>query len=123
MSPEKQRIAIAEVCGLNPVTIPFVPNQIAERWFSPEAAHEWFKCYPSSGTVKIIPDYLSSLDAMHEAEKVLSLKQWWDYCDNLIMIVDQGLGNESHVHANAAQRCEAFLKTIGKWIEEPTTKP
>jgi hypothetical protein len=55
-----------------------------------------------------IPNYASDLNAMHEAEKVLSserLVQFW-----------MRIPSSS---ATAPQRAEAFLRTVGKWQETP----
>jgi hypothetical protein len=52
---------------------------------------------------------------MHEAEKVLILDcVWATYLDKLSVVVAE----KSLVNATAAQRAEAFLRTIGKWEEE-----
>ena len=60
---------------------------------------------------KFMPDYLHDLNAMHEAEKVLTLAQRVDYTNNLAKIC----GTEKEkVFATAAQRAEAFRRTIGK---------
>ena len=87
MNPEQQRIAIAEACG-------------------------WLKVHGHS--VAGIPDYLNDLNAMHDAEKVLILDcVWATYLGELSVVVAE----KSLVHATAAQRAEAFLRTIGKWKE------
>jgi hypothetical protein len=68
---------------------------------------------------------LSCLNAMHEAEKVLTLDQTWrqikaivDYqqlADGLPLL---SRSESIKLHsATAAQRAEAFLRTIGKWEE------
>jgi hypothetical protein len=59
-----------------------------------------------------IPDYLNDLNAMHEAENILSSEKWQrrDYIDYLSED-DQWL----HVHSTAAQRAEAFLRTLNLW--------
>ena len=68
------------------------------------------------------PNYLNDLNAMHEAEKVLTLGQRVIYADNLCII---WTGRDDRAvpiwfwitEATAAQRAEAFLRTIGKWEE------
>ena len=83
----------------------------------------------SEGTIKVmtgfknlpfdeeVPDYLNDLNAMHEAEKVLTgYQQTVTYSDNLMKIV--GYHTFDSAHATAAQRAKAFLKTIEKWEEE-----
>ncbi len=54
--------------------------------------------------------------AMHEAEKVLKLEQHPKYFCEL-----QAL-NDWEWMATAAQRAEAFLRTLGLWIEEPASE-
>ena len=61
-----------------------------------------------------LPDYCIDLNAMHEAENVLTNIQQEEYWDFLWSLT----GSEFELcHANARQRAEAFLKTIGKWEE------
>lgn len=66
---------------------------------------------------KDVPDYLNSLDAMHEAEKALSYEQHCFYCDILEMVVG-GPAYMPAVRATAAQRAEAFLRTLNLWVED-----
>jgi len=131
MSPEDQRIAIAEACGLKPQDIPLVPAKAnLHGWFTPDGALQMRNTYPNGISVKVIPDYLNDLNAMHEAEKVLDgptddeESQRAKYAEHLTFIC---AGNTEpvdvwywdHIHATAAQRAEAFLRTIGKWQEQP----
>lgn len=116
MTPEKQRIAIAEACG----------------WYTKDGL--WFHRtkHPNVEHGQLQPpalaqtgDYLNDLNAMHEAEKMLRPKQRFDYMFNLecVMGFSSGPGGwdmdtESmwaFTNATAAQRAEAFLRTIGKW--------
>jgi transcriptional regulator of NAD metabolism len=62
---------------------------------------------------------------MHEAEKVLTPEQQQTYVDHLADVcevyIDHDVGGWGDFcafavfHATAAQRAEAFLRTIGKW--------
>lgn len=118
MNPEKQRIAIAEACG-------WKRDEWTDTGPYPETYTGW--SHPEHGFVQILPDYLSDLNAMHEAERVLRNEQFDRYRADLWMCV----GNEDFafescapltairffVSATAAQRAEAFLRTIGKWEE------
>ena len=101
MKPEAQQIAIAEACGI-------------------VSRDCWGPLYKTAqGVVRVCPDYLNDLNAMHEAEKVLcdspkrkhTYLQWLgcedDYTSTVFLCVA----------ATAAQRAEAFLRTIGKWEE------
>lgn len=99
MTPEKQRIAIAEACGED--------NDSIYR--------------------DLIPNYINDLNAMHEAEGMLGDK-WMPYA-RLLLEITTGCGPAMPlsflnvatlclaVHATASQRAEAFLRTIGKWKE------
>lgn len=101
MNNEKQRIAIAEACG----------------WRCTAAFKEAFACWVKPDGMdhqtEYLPDYLNDLNAMHEAEKMLTVRQSQQYIPilrNLCTVF--GNWPES---ATAAQRAEAFLRTIGKW--------
>lgn len=100
MSPDAQRIAIAEACG--------------HSRQEPDSA--WFDS-PSDGQIYIedLPDYLNDLNAMHEAELTLLKNDalfWHKYASYL----DENYVNQPYtVGATAAQRAGALLRTIGKW--------
>jgi len=82
---------------------------------------------PSEVTIRVgLPDYLSDLNAMHEAEETLSRNQRAEYWHEIIKLCNQDasllndfdrVGIFYQLHATAAQRAEAFLRTIGKWEE------
>jgi hypothetical protein len=105
MTPEQQRIAIAEACGWNlvedhPDYLPY--------WEDPKGNMVAVSNYGHK-----FPDYLNDLNAMHEAEKVLTADEWYEY-DSMMPLRDP-----QKIHATARQRAEAFLRTIGKWTENP----
>lgn len=64
------------------------------------------------------PDYPKDLNAIHEVEKILnddnSLHGLVFYCNTLMDICKT---HRACVTATAAQRAEAFLRTINKWVE------
>ena len=62
--------------------------------------------------MKAPPDYCTDLNAMHEAEEMLTGVLWRDYFERL-----QRHGKASGIRASARQRAEAFLRTLGKWEE------
>ena len=97
MTQEAQRIAIAEACGwkVHP----------KDKWvmIPPNSPHSVQPLYT-------LPDYLNDLNAMHEAEKSLNTKELWESYKNYMLIF-----MTEPVCATAAQRAEAFLRTIGKW--------
>jgi len=62
-----------------------------------------------------IKRYTHCLNAMHEAEKVLTAEQRRSYVSYIFNLPASEC--ESNTFATAAQRAKAFLRTIGKWIE------
>jgi len=112
MTPESQRIAVAEACG-------------------------WTLCHNTGGlpcgvppgfiheeNSRQVPDYLNDLNAMHEAEKVLSAGQINTYLGHLYKYAKVATADSNPweiivarvaVHATAAQRAEAFLRTLNLW--------
>jgi hypothetical protein len=117
MSPEAQRTAIAEACGWKKVGADY--QMIGQPAGTPFA----------SSFALPLPDYLSDLKAINEAEKVLAPTKeewgscqgrWVKYAEELCAVCGES-GNERtrfswHIfHATAAQRAEAFLRTTGRW--------
>jgi hypothetical protein len=96
MTQEEQRVAIAEACGEDSDSI----------------------------VRELIPDYLNDLNAMHEAEKMLTQDQLIDYSRHLGKLVTIHLPASRAawmdfklINSTASQRAEAFQGTIGKWKE------
>lgn len=122
MNAEEMRIEIAKACGWD---IDW-PTEWKDRRITRPDGTSFRPSDPRFGKFCYIPDYLNDLNAMHSAEQILfdnkSLMPWWNYCDALSNIVPGVLGDQSHVHATASQRAEAFLKTLGLWKEEEPPK-
>lgn len=76
----------------------------------------WRKGLANKGN-DTMPNYYGDLNAMHEAEKVLSPSQRVDYRLSLQFC----LGKEDY-WATAAQRAEAFLRTLNLWKEDGATE-
>tara|TARA_R110000868_G_scaffold109256_4_gene297331 strand:- start:706 stop:1059 length:354 start_codon:yes stop_codon:yes gene_type:complete len=113
MTPEQQRIAIAEACGWGSQPA----KQVDAPWGVSARKPDWQFLHQ-------LPDYLNSLDAMHEAEKVLNAKLAVWYLQKLTQVrYKAGVSGmiacmiDKTVFATASQRAEAFLRTIGKWEE------
>ena len=92
MNPEQQRIAIAKACG----------------WLQSRTCHwgGWWR------VERFRPDYLNDLNAMHDAEIQLEAEDnhaYGCYCSELY----EKYGNT--VSLTAAQRAEAFLRTLNLW--------
>ena len=150
MKPEDQRIAIAEACGWNIEVTPHFkilrkPNDPKEGYccgihLSDDEVWEAGLTGDENGDFQF-PDYLSDLNAMHEAEKTLqdeTLKLyvgllnrvvyredwiwWWEDEDRepiqstewFEVPRKQAFGC---ISATAPQRAEAFLRTLGLWKE------
>jgi hypothetical protein len=101
MTPEQQRTAIAEACGI-------------------VSQDQWGPLYKTAlGVVRVCPDYLNDLNAMHEAQNSLTAEQARCYDREL-----QKIGYRNCLagafwlwHFPAKWKAEAFLRTIGKWKE------
>jgi hypothetical protein len=112
MTNEQINIAIAEVCGWE-----WKPYGDMMAWYF-NGVMKW--CREVCGLRKDIkpttplPDYLNDLNAMHEAEKILTRDQIEVFCDQLL---PKHHGIWWGIHTTSHQRAEAFLKAIGKWEE------
>ena len=62
-----------------------------------------------------LPDYLKDLNAMHEAEKVLTFDQQTEYIGWLARMNKDKYFNFGLAHMSASQRAEAFGKTLNLW--------
>ena len=143
MKPEQQRIAIAEACKWVFEKKPRC-NMLSkiDAWhlISPEGKVRCWKevlintsngpdstYYPFEGKLvdyleeASVPNYTEDLNAMHDAEKVLTEDQREQYLNSLYKVCnpDSMLNDAWNLNcATAAQRAEAFLRTIGKWEGE-----
>lgn len=112
MSPEAQRIAIAEECGWTLVgrRLPRVHHgNTLVIGIAPEKAGE-----TSEWLMREIPDYLNDLNAMYEAASVFEFQQRYEFITHLKAIMNTSFFRDV-VFATAPQRAEAFLRTLGKW--------
>ena len=107
MSPDAQRIAISEACGWTEIEPCTCCNGVSRGYQPTPGAHK-----------KHLPDYLNDLNAMHQAEKVLSRGRNYNQLGGFgfyLKTLGQIIYQSSCVDSTAAQRAEAFLRTIGKW--------
>jgi len=136
MNEQDQRIAIAEACGAEwrvnksgnrLLVFPQLYNLDGTCDLAKADGTERLAAWDYIWREGCIPNYLHDLNAMHEAEKVLTDAQYTQY-ENLmwdiiatqskwqkvggIMLPAERFRDSS---ATAAQRAEAFLRTIGKW--------
>ena len=111
MSPEAQRIAIAEACGWKLI----IDNPDYEPYWE---SHDGRMIGVNSANP--LPNYLNDLNAIHEAVKRLPQNLKPRYFAYLCTVASGAIslhGYSEATEATAAQRCEAFLKTIEKWEE------
>lgn len=111
MTQEEKRIAIAEACGWRI----YKSNGIIYY----ERPGGNVRDYGVS--IDNLPDYLNDLDAIHDAEKILTKEQHWKYISQLQLVcgIEDGDLEEYQVTfilvcATAKQRAEAFLQAIQK---------
>lgn len=106
MNQEKQRIAIAAACGgtYKPCACGHCGGEF-DHWHWPD------------GTITDeVPDYLNSLDDMHEAEERMGALEPGARRRYAELLRDW-LGADGSVFATAAQRAEALLKTLSLWSD------
>lgn len=121
MNETDQRIAIAEACGWRLVKLHNkFPNSVIGTMDN----------LGRHGRGALVPDYLNDLNACHEMEKVLTEEQRWKFGSHLSNLIFKGemstnddfapneLGCFELSHATAAQRAEAFLRTLNLWKED-----
>ena len=128
MTPEAQRIALAEAMGIQPETKCLNCN--GEGYYGTEQDHWPCKGCNMTGVVKPFyrsPDYLGSLDTIAKAEKALlttsQLESTYILRLQSVCMADEPRATfreafRSAYRATAPQRAEALLRTIGKWEGE-----
>ena len=123
MTDQEINIAIAEACGWTKIHAHPSDGQLwGQHPSCPDERNEYYD--------HRIPDYCNDLNAMREAEKVLTEKQIRSYAFTLAQVLDTtptvDLDDQFlNIHAPAQKRAEAFLLAIGKWKEpkRATKKP
>ena len=109
MTPEAQRIAIAEACGWS-----YEKNET----YAPDGAFWWSK-NPE------FPDYLNDLNAMHEAENTLTYEQLNEY--GCYLVTEHYIENGGSIPdicigkcAPARLRARCFIMLITNGFIKPT---
>lgn len=121
MTPEEQRIALAEWAGWKRYITPLhdadglvTEKRTMVRWTAPG---ETFQKNPYWSRQEC-PDYLNDLNAVHLLEKKLpDGHTYWKFIGHLDNIVKRDTLPfiADRANATAAQRCEALLKTLNLW--------
>lgn len=118
MTDEEKRVKIAEACGFvrhRAIRNPFHAYLRRLEW----TMDGWELCDGSEKQVNadLCPDYLNSLDAMHEAEKTLTEEQC-DAFNSVLMDLKPSRALILHPSerwswgSTARQRADAFLLTL-----------
>jgi len=109
MTPEQQRVAIPKALGWHTIQRnPLYPDDSSK--IAGFHSGDFTALYG-------IPDYLNDLNACHEMEKVLDEDQQEVFLMYLGAYDHDSDAGWNAFHATAAQRCEAFLRTLGLWQE------
>lgn len=133
MTPEEQRITIAELDGYKWFPTPLVYPKMVLARNETEASSVILGCVPYSLT----PNYPSDPNAIHKVLGQLTERQkeiyvhalqyvvwsfeWNDECslpkedDSVGYIEMPARASFNFANATSAQCCEAYLRTIGKW--------
>lgn len=109
MDPIKQRIAIAEYLGYIDVREYLVDMD--------DDCLSLMGRKSQKEPLEFIEYYANDLNAMHEAEKVLGEIYSIESCEYDDWLRST-IGHDEKWRATAAQRAEAFLRTINKWEED-----
>ncbi len=113
MSPQEQRIKIAEACGWKRGKDAVIGRETWPVWHKGP--------FVASLHTQTMAYYLNDLNAMHEAEKVLTIEDFTEYVRRLHLITkcdDMWKHNRAYTSATAAQRAEAFLRALNLWKDD-----
>jgi hypothetical protein len=111
MTDEQMNVAISEACGWTDIH-DSGPWHNHKLWgYPPELPGQGGNAY------KYMPDYVHDLNAMHEAEKVLTDDQfkWYTYWVEKLMPETK---YRCYLCATARHRAEAFVRSMGKWATD-----
>lgn len=111
MTPEQQRIAIAEACGWTDCRLAIKGAGGGTRTATAHGKP------PKRNYEAACPNYAGCLNAIHEAEKALADLDLYRRFLYLVVLNDPTNKSNEPAWATASQRTEAFLRTIGKWVE------
>jgi hypothetical protein len=128
MTEQEQRIAIAEFDGFEHWKVKDRPVVYLRRPGERKKKY-WLSCGDTirpdlpitQDITPVVPDYLRDLNAMAQAEEKLDEADQVQFLLRLNEVarkgkpIGEGVRQWDNVHATAAQRAEALLKTIGKW--------
>ena len=125
MDPIKQKIAIAKACGWTPIDMGSLPT----AWKHPDTPDNVDIGKKDVINSNYLPDYLNDLNAIHEAvTQYDNFGFQLSFHSYLVLVVhtpeEAAKKSESRfaeflvTNATAAQRAEAFLRTLNLWTTE-----
>jgi len=105
MTPEEQRIKIAELCEWVRVKPPE-----GLPWGARPGGKQWYYDHQ-------LPDYTGDLNAIYKARSIIrnNTALRVEYLNQLRRVIGGLVSDFDLLDARAAQHAEAFLKTINKW--------
>jgi hypothetical protein len=111
MTDQEKRIKVAEICGWTNLEIKLSTFACDGKTMNAYGTN------PATGSYRCVPLYHYNLNAMAEAEKVLTDEQWHDYRNwlRVICAVRPDVPERTLISATAAQRFDAFGKTLNLW--------
>lgn len=122
MTQQEKRIKIAQACGFKPLA--FVQPKRGEFILEQNNFRRWKKAGKTFHT-EDLPDYFNDLNAIHGAVASKGLAYDTTHEKNLADVCDAGDPATDWwesttyrgflIHATAAQRAEAFGKTLNLW--------
>jgi hypothetical protein len=115
VTPEARRIAIAEACGWKEVEFGVGPNNKLCLGDEPQWHNRKIESYVVD---RRVPDYLNDLNAIHESIHAQPISVKLSILSELEKLLAGPCDTKLRVtFATAAQCAEAFLRTIGKWVD------
>lgn len=109
LADEQKRVKIASLCGW---------QEVPDKFYLDRKA--WLKDGQRHATIDL-PDYLTDLNAIAQAEAILSDEEHRLFRQHLWEMTDanhdwcfEDTQNRSYISANARQRAEAFLSLKGR---------
>lgn len=117
MTKERMRVVIAEWMGFEKCQHPLANNCTCNGEITPLMIH------PTSRAQEFVPNYPEDLNTIHEAERRMNINQLAQYADELDKIcVPVHICPLTHweavIMSTALQRCEALIRTIGRWEDD-----
>ena len=125
MKPEQINQAIAESVFITPGHWVYYASSLDAHSGKAWMQHGWTG--PDGKTYDKLPDYYHDLNAIHEVVCGLDADNQSVYVvflQEAVGLTEQDCDNWSYdedwilCNATAAQRCEAYLRTIGKWEDQ-----